>query len=182
MPPRNGYLLPIILLILILPACTIQGLPYPTETPDPNLITPDLEATRAMVESGMFPSSTPKPTRDTSNLRPTVKPDSISIYMPSLKVAYLKDGDVWYWELGNAPTQLTSSGDVVDVVLSDDWSQAAFIRQIDETRQAVWVVNTDGSWLQGLYAETDFDLLTSKTSSPPSPFNWIGSPVKIQSR
>ena len=145
MTRKTAFLLTLLFLFTA-QACTIQGLPYPTATPDPNLITPDLKATREMTEAGMFPSSTPDPQPSrTSESLPTATPldDSSLNHMPSLKVAYIVDGDVWYWELGQTPLQLTTSGDAVDVILSDDWSQAAFMRQIDQYRQALWVVNTD---------------------------------------
>jgi len=61
MTRKTAFLLTGIFLLLTAQSCTIQGLPYPTDTPDPNLITPDLEATREMAEAGMFPSTTPEP-------------------------------------------------------------------------------------------------------------------------
>ena len=115
MPPRSRFVLTTLFLVL-LSACTIQGLPYPTDTPDPNLITPDLQATREMAEAGMFPSSTPEPTKSPQTPFPTANettlastPAGSTFLVPSLtlKLAYIKEGNVWYWEEGQAALQLT---------------------------------------------------------------------------
>ena len=149
---------PLFLLISILlasaTACSIQGLPYPTDTPDPNIITPDLEATREMAEAGMFPSLTPEPTKPAQEPSPTADlptltstPFESTFLIPSLtlKLAYIKEGDVWYWEEGQAPLQLTDQGDAYLVTLSDDASQVAYGREIEYGIRELWAVNSDSS-------------------------------------
>ena len=137
-----------ITLLLTISACSLQGLPYPTDTPDPNLVTPDLAATREIAEAGMFPSNTPAP-------QPTLTPESLPVPTPTgitfripsqtLKLVYIIEGNLWYREEGQSPIRLTSQGDAYLVALSDDAYLVAYARELDYGSRELWVVNTDGS-------------------------------------
>jgi dipeptidyl aminopeptidase/acylaminoacyl peptidase len=65
-----------------------------------------------------------------------------------VRIAYLKNGDVWFWEGGYKPFQLTFFGDVTKLAISDDGSQIAFARELDYSHHELWVTNTDGSGQQ----------------------------------
>ena len=86
----------------------------------------------------------------------------------TLTVAYVKEADVWLWVQGGEPSQLTDTGDVADLKLSDDGCRVAFVRLIDnanfdpnaetfsdQTYNELWLVNSDGSGAQVL-AGADF--------------------------
>ncbi len=93
-----------------------------------------------------------------------------------LKVAFVKDGDVWYWEEGIAPTQLTSVGDVVQVQISGDGQVIALIRQYDWNNQEIYAVNSDGSNLRALVSLADFSgmvLNPDAISAVPYRISWV---------
>ncbi len=93
-----------------------------------------------------------------------------------LKVAFVKDGDVWYWEEGTAAGQLTSVGDVVQAFLSDDGQIVAFIRQYDWNNHEIYSVNSDGSNLQALVSLADFSgmvLEPEAISAVPYRLAWV---------
>jgi len=54
-----------IVLLLTITACSLQGLPYPTDTPDPKLITPDFSHDRTypgtFTDRDYFPNPQPDP-------------------------------------------------------------------------------------------------------------------------
>ncbi|MEJ2447331.1 MAG: hypothetical protein P8Y37_05240, partial [Anaerolineales bacterium] len=93
-----------------------------------------------------------------------------------LKVAFVKDGDVWYWEEGTAAAQLTTVGDVVQAFLSDDGQIVAFIRQYDWNNHEIYSVNSDGSNLQALVSLADFSgmvLEPEAISAVPYRLAWV---------
>ena len=172
----------ITLLFVSLASCTIQGLPYPTETPDSNMITPDLKSTREMAEAGMFPSTTPEP--DTPTMPPSTPkaevptPTVLAFRIPSqtLKLVYILNGDLWYWKEGQAPIQLTKEGDAYLAALSDDASQAAFARELDYGSRELWVVNTDGSGARVLVDSLSFQEMTlypDDLTGAPLQLDWV---------
>lgn len=91
-----------------------------------------------------------------------------------LRVAYIKEGDVWLWEAGGVPVQLTEVGDANSVNLSDDGQVIAFLRQVDEIHAELWAVNADGSnprVLEDVAALTDMD--AGALAVVPYFFEWI---------
>lgn len=65
-----------------------------------------------------------------------------------LRVAYIKDGNVYAWTEGGSPVGLTGTGDATEVNISSDGQLIAFVRQqsIDNFPYAyeLWVVNAEG--------------------------------------
>jgi len=177
--PRKGLFLSFVFLLLTSPACTIQGLPYPTAAPDSNLITPDLEATRELVEAGMFPTYTSAPELSaTTEPTPAPAPTGRAFLIPSLtlKLAYIKEGDLWYWEDGQPPLQLTNLGDAYLVALADDASQVAYARELDYGSRELWVVNTDGSGARALVDSPAFQEMTfyeEELTAAPLQLDWL---------
>lgn len=75
-----------------------------------------------------------------------------------ISIVYLKNGNLWFWVQGGDPQQLTNSGDVQDVKLSQDGCRVAFTHTVPnpaydpgvefplpENLTELWVVNSDGS-------------------------------------
>jgi len=168
-----------IVLLLTITACSLQGLPYPTDTPDPKLITPDLAATHEMVEAGMFPTHTPPPqTSVTTEPTPAPSPTGITFRIPSqtLKLVYIVEGNLWFREEGQSPVQLTSQGDAYLVALSDDASQVAYARELDYGSRELWVVNTDGSGARVLVDSLSFQEMTlypDDLTGAPLQLDWV---------
>ncbi len=169
----------ITLLFVSLASCTIQGLPYPTDTPDPNLITPDLAATREMAEAGMFPTHTPPPQPSgTTEPAPAPSPTGITFRIPSqtLKLVYIIEGNLWYREEGQSPVQLTSQGDAYLVALSDDASQVAYARELDLSSRELWAINMDGSGARVLVDSASFKemiLYADDLTGAPLQLDWV---------
>jgi len=57
-----------------------------------------------------------------------------------LRVAFVREGNVWLWSEGAEARALTSAGDVTSVEISDDGEVVAFLRGLE-----LWAVNSDGS-------------------------------------
>ncbi len=178
-----------LILILTTQACSIQGLPYPTSTPDMDAQATQAEATRAIAEAGMSPSCTPSPrpsstpegydpspTADAPLLVPS--PTGITFRIPSqtLKLVYILEGDLWYWEEGQSPIQLTRQEDVYLVALSDDASQIAYAREIDYESRELWAIKTDGSDARVLVDSAAFKemvLYADDLTGAPLQLDWI---------
>ena len=72
---------------------------------------------------------------------PIIYPD-----FPGLRVAYLKDGNVYAWTEGGNAAQLTNTGDANRVVISDDGQYIAYVREFEfYVTYELWVVNADGA-------------------------------------
>ena len=68
-----------------------------------------------------------------------------------LRLAYVKDQDIWIWHAGAEPVRLTQNGGVDNVWLSDDGQLIAFTRD-----QSIWVIDSDGGNERRLTTEEDF--------------------------
>jgi hypothetical protein len=95
---------------------------------------------------------------------------------PLLRVAFVKDGDVWYWQEGGAPSLLADLDNVVQVYLSDDGQLVAFVRENDYYYQEIYAVNTDGSNLRPLVSLADFENMVTEpnaVSAVPYRIDWV---------
>ena len=148
MTPKKALLLTLALLILATLAC--EYLPPRTATPDPGLPPEDVIATSvaATIVAGGGEAPTAEPAAPTEEATPETP--------ALLRIVYVKDGHVWYWEEGGAHLQLTSMGGVVSAYLSSDGLVAAFIRQYDWNNQEIYAVNTDGTNVRSLVSLADF--------------------------
>ena len=130
MPIRNKFSLAIATLLLVSLACSL--LPSEGPRPDPgDVIASAVAATMAAEDAGEAPAPDP--------------PEASPAPPPFLRVVFVKDGDVWYWEEGGAAVQLTTSGDVFDARISDDGLVVGFTRGPDWYHQELFAVNSDGS-------------------------------------
>jgi len=79
-----------------------------------------------------------------------------------LRVVYTSGGNVWLWEEGLAPQQLTSSGSASRVLISSDGLRVAFLRQVDPTgtgHTELRAVNADGTGETTLLSAAALDAL-----------------------
>jgi dipeptidyl aminopeptidase/acylaminoacyl peptidase len=56
----------------------------------------------------------------------------------------LEHGNLWVWEEGGAPRQISSSGDITEQRLSPDGQRIAYLRQVGEARVELWAVDGSG--------------------------------------
>ncbi len=125
-------------------------------------------------------TSTPSP-EPTSTETPEPSPTaSTPTAIPKvLRVAYIKDGKVFFWKEDQIPLQLTTSGQAIEVKLSKDGEVAAFTRRFDDLHSELWSVNTDGSQERRLVGVADLDAMSAEMKEPdiqaivPYHFAWI---------
>ena len=128
----------LIFLTLIISACG-QAAPLSLSEPAPTHIAisppetiPTPETSSAHEADAI---STATETSLASNPLPT---EAISI--PGLRVVYLRGGNLWTWVEASGISQLTNSGDMSSISVSDDGQMLAFMRG-----REVWTVHIDGS-------------------------------------
>ncbi len=128
-----------------------------------------------------IPSPTPTLANATLPATEEVEPSPATPQPPSegvLRVAYIKDGNLWLWTETGGSRALTSSGNVSEVTLSDDGMLAAFTRQVDEFHSEIWVVNTDGNDERLLVSVADIEAMVINRSPDasgvaPHQFAWM---------
>jgi hypothetical protein len=168
----------IALAILILASLACEYLPQRTPTPEPGLPVEDVVATSVaatiIAGGGEAPSAEPTADPDFDPGEPAGVPTPD--HPPFLRIAYVKDGDVWFWAEGSPAVQLTSLGDVVSVYLSDDGLIAAFVRQYDWNNEEIYAVNTDGTNVRPLVSLADLAGMKTSTdaiSAVPYRIDWV---------
>jgi len=162
MSPRTRILLALTILLITSLAC--EYLP----TPEPELPPGDVIATSvaATIAAGAGDPATDEPEAPPDTPEPP----------PLLRIVYVKDGDVWYWEEGGPHLVLTALGDVNDAYLSSDGQMVAFVRQFDWNNLEIYGVNTDGSNLHPLVTLADFATMVSMPdaiSAVPFRIAWV---------
>ena len=123
---------------------------------------PESDPVATSVAATLQARTDPAPEEITS-AEPSATPEPETL---PLQVVYVLDGDLWFWIEGSEPTALTALGDVLEVALSDDGEVAAFTRRVeaeavDDLRESLAAVNTDGTGLRALVTAPEFESLTS---------------------
>jgi hypothetical protein len=93
-----------------------------------------------------------------------------------LRVAFIKDQDVWIWNKGQPARQLTRQGDVEQVYLSDDGQAVAYLRSGAVHTQELWWVRAGGRAARAVLSAADFNQLRKEPEQVGViPFNlsWI---------
>lgn len=122
-PPLLMFLLALILVNL---ACG-GGATLPP-TPEPAIVAPTFPTPEN--------SSIPLESSATKLPAPTFQ----ASFLPELIVAYIRDGNLWFWDEQNGPYQMADSGDLTDICISDDGQMLAFVRGSE-----IWTARTDGT-------------------------------------
>lgn len=141
-------------------AASVTALPSPGPTSALPTPEPTEPAAERPTEMALEPSPPPDPVRE---------PDE-------LIVAYVDPGrNVWVWTESEGARQLTTSGDVGDVRISDDGQWIAFTRTVDFTQAALWAVRSDGSQEKALMDIESFSSLPAPAEAVsiiPALFDW----------
>ena len=116
------------LFVLILVSLACGGGATLPATPEPAIVAPASPAPET--------SSTPLESPATKLPAPTLQ----LAFLPEMIVAYIRDGNLWFWNEQNGPYQMTNSGDLTDVCISDDGQMLAFVRGSE-----IWTARTDGT-------------------------------------
>ncbi len=137
-------------------------------TVSPTLDVKDVVATQlAATLTALAPSAPDLATAAPPEAAPTLPP------LPQpLRVAYVKSGNVWLWTEGVGAMQLTASGGIQDVRISDDGQVAAYVRESIPFRPEILAINSDGSGERILVSSADF--LATYSGSPSDAPSGIG--------
>ena len=122
-------------LIFVTLACGSTALP---STPEPV----------SVPQSTQMPEQSVSPTESLETEQDIVPKGTISV--PGLRVAYIREGNLWSWMEAGGSSQLTDTGDMSTLRVSDDGQLLAFMRGNE-----VWTVRMDG---------TDARLVDTQTS------------------
>ena len=140
MSPTKRITLALTMMLLAALACDYLPTPGP-ELPPEDVIATSVAAT---IAAGGDSEPTLEP-----GAPPTLEPP------PLLRIVYVKDGDVWYWEEGGPHLVLTAFGDVNRAYLSSDGVVVAFVRSHDWANEEIYAVNSDGTNLHPLVTLAD---------------------------
>ncbi|MBN2548033.1 MAG: hypothetical protein JXB15_02660 [Anaerolineales bacterium] len=99
----------------------------------------------------LFPTSTGQP----ALLTPLPTPDE---NLTKIKVAYLKDGNIWLWQDGS-PSPLTNQGDAYALKISPDGKLVAYLRQVNAFHAEIWAVEISGENERRLVSISDLDTI-----------------------
>jgi dipeptidyl aminopeptidase/acylaminoacyl peptidase len=154
-------------LVLVTLAC---GTIAPTAAPTSNV--EDVLATQVAGTLTALATVAPEPaTAKPPEASPTSAPTPPPAPQP-LRVAYVKDGNVWLWTDGFGAAQLTAIGSVQEVRLSDDGQVLAYVRESIPFEPEIYAINRDGSGDRLLVGAADF--LATYSGDPAYAPNGIG--------
>jgi hypothetical protein len=136
-------------MLLLVGACQTSPAPLPElvtlQAPEP---TQYLVLTSTPLPQGMRTSEPDTPAGVTSTPPPawcSQLPAPLPGPQGMLRVAFVKDRDVWFWEEGQTPRRLTRQGDVEQVYLSDDGQVIAYLRSTAADIQDLWRIHASGA-------------------------------------
>jgi hypothetical protein len=87
-----------------------------------------------------------------------------------LQVAYVKSGNVWYWQPGESPRQLTYNGNDSDPQISPEGQYVAYLRGGE-----LWAIGTDGLSEQLLVSSTTLATISPGDILEFNYFDWTTS-------
>lgn len=123
------------------------------EPPDVDAMATSVAATVAAMDAGAETPAGDEPAEEVESETPAEP--------AILRVAYTdSDLNLWYWEEGAAPRQLTDTGDIIEIKISHDGTLIAFLRGADYANLDLWVIRSDGSGERRLVSAAEFASLT----------------------
>ncbi len=178
----KSVVLIILILLLASSACTPKPTPeavaHGTNAPgDLALLETKVAATLTAL-APVLPPRGEAPTQAVQETTRAVDPTEVAATptaaSPAAVIAYAKDGVVYLWSAGTS-RPLTSPGSAVfNVLLSDDGSRVAYTRQVDDLRQEIWAVPTDGMDGTLLMSSADFAAIDMEALAVlPNQIGWV---------
>lgn len=140
-------------LILLTLACAISG----PATPEPEPVNEDLITTSVAKTLAANEASQEAITPPTE--APTEKPAPTPTTQPKLQVPYILNGYLWLWTEGGTAKQLSGTGNVTNLTISEDGLVIAFEKQLSHFDYEIWTVNSDGTHERRIFSVEDFQAL-----------------------
>ncbi len=156
----------VILLVFSLAGCTVKSPLLPTEAE----LVPETQETQpgtVIPVTPTFEQSLPP--------RPTA---TFTQQLADLRIAYIKDGDIWIWSRQESK-KITHSGDVHKVRISPDGEIAAFLRPSGDYYVELWAVDLSGKNERLLVSIGDLNTIGGGELDPsavaviPYQFEWV---------
>lgn len=144
---------------------TPAGSPTATSTPQP--------------EPTGLPTNTQEIPPATATLTPPEPTQPALPELSDLRLVYIKEGNVWLWTQPGSGVALTTSGQALEVKISDDGLIVAYTRAVDEFHTELWTVQTDGTEESPLVTVEDLAAMGEAVQDPnaraivPYHFVWI---------
>ncbi len=164
MKPR--FRMTIYMLVLFTAALAGCSSPEPPTTP---AATEPLVPSETAVAAPPVDGSTPDAPLQPSDPPGAAWPDPAAAptsSLGSLRVVYLKDGDIWLWTRSGGAVQLTNDGRARDVRLSGDGALIAYTYQVDNFHAEIWLVSAAGGLPQRLVSVDAFNAIAEGARDP----------------
>jgi len=137
--------------LLVLAGCNL---------PTPNAESPTQAAGTILVEPTLGSSAVPASPAPTAGATADVAVETSTPEPRNLRIAYTDGGNLWAFEIGSAPRQLTDRGGISEIRLSDDGEWIAYtIRDPAEDTAELHTIGFDGNNPQVLMDAAGFDAL-----------------------
>jgi len=148
-------------------ACTL--LPQPASEVEMGATSVSTSDAARVIRDRTPPTITPTTAKETAHAQEE---------LPStqLRIAYVKDGDVWYWEEGSESRPLTDRGGVEDVILSDDGKLVVYTRQRKDGRFALLVTDIEERGFRPLVHADQLEAMKNDPNAlgvAPYRFDWV---------
>ncbi len=141
---------------LALVSCGLFSSAQTTPPPENGAVATSVAATMQALQHPTVaaPSATPSLVA-AATATPLPSPTSTPLPQPEPQAVYIMEGNVWRWQPGSAPQQLTNTHDGVSPRLSPDGQLVALTRGADDAQQEIWVVDINGQNLRRLVGADD---------------------------
>jgi len=161
---KSSMRIGLVVLALAFVTLACGTLPSPTPTQDMT----DSVATQVAATLTAVAGESSVPPSDSTTASPPEPGETVVATLPPppavLRVAYIKNKNVWLWTEGLGSVQLTASANVQNLVISDDGQVVAFVREPSFFNPEIWAINTDGSGERMLASSAD--LRATYTGNP----------------
>jgi len=148
-------------------------------TYSPTLDVNDVVATQLAATLTALAPSAPQQSTSAPDLATAPPSEAIPTLAPTLtpppqvlRVAYVRDNNVWIWTEGVGVMPLTDSGGIQDVRISDDGQVVAYVRESVPFHPEIRAINCGGSGERILVSSADF--LATYSGSPGDAPSGIG--------
>jgi Tol biopolymer transport system component len=125
------------------------------------------------------PSFSPEPARTTPipevvQNGSAFSPTQVTPIASEAHIAYIQNQDIFLWDGSGSKHEITQGEQVQQLHISPDGQMIAYTRSVDEFREELWVIGTDGSGERRLVSADEFNVMGPRALAVvPDTFAWI---------